>query len=98
VERLIRSGTLLILPTGTGPGSTLIVHLGYGRPRRPATARWSPGAERADSWATDAHKTLNVPHDNGIAIVANAEAMYAAMGAHAVSDSGRAAGSVVNGP
>jgi glutamate/tyrosine decarboxylase-like PLP-dependent enzyme len=41
------------------------------------------GREQVDSWATDAHKTLNVPYDSGIAIVANADAMYAAMGAHA---------------
>jgi glutamate/tyrosine decarboxylase-like PLP-dependent enzyme len=41
------------------------------------------GTEQADSWATDAHKTLNVPYDCGIAIVANADAMHAAMGVHA---------------
>jgi glutamate/tyrosine decarboxylase-like PLP-dependent enzyme len=41
------------------------------------------GAGRADSWATDAHKTLNVPYDCGLAIVADAAAMYEAMGVHA---------------
>jgi glutamate/tyrosine decarboxylase-like PLP-dependent enzyme len=41
------------------------------------------GVERADSWATDGHKTLNVPYDCGFAVVAQSEALYHAMGVHA---------------
>jgi glutamate/tyrosine decarboxylase-like PLP-dependent enzyme len=41
------------------------------------------GLRDADSWSTDAHKTLNVPYDNGLAIVAEAAALHAAMGEHA---------------
>ncbi|TLM85319.1 pyridoxal-dependent decarboxylase [Pseudarthrobacter sp. NamE5] len=37
----------------------------------------------ADSWGTDAHKTLNVPYDCGIAIVRDASALRSAMGLHA---------------
>ena len=40
------------------------------------------GHERADSWATDAHKTLNVPYDCGLAIVAHPEPLRAALGMH----------------
>ncbi|MCX4625578.1 pyridoxal-dependent decarboxylase [Streptomyces sp. NBC_01443] len=46
----------------------------------PTYAHLTAGCAYADSWATDAHKTLNVPYDCGLAVVRDPSALRAAMG------------------
>ena len=58
----------------------------------PGTHHLTAGVERADSWAVDAHKWLNVPHDGAMAIVADPDAHLAAMsltGPYLVADPGQ---------
>jgi glutamate/tyrosine decarboxylase-like PLP-dependent enzyme len=49
----------------------------------PQKSAFIQGVENADSWATDAHKWLNVPYDSGLVFVREARHLLAAMSSHA---------------
>lgn len=58
----------------------------------PARAYLARGIESADSWATDAHKWLNVPYDSGLVLTRDADALRKAMsvgGAYLAQDDER---------
>jgi glutamate/tyrosine decarboxylase-like PLP-dependent enzyme len=74
-----------IAPLALAHGAWLHVDAAFGLWARasPALRHLAAGVEQADSWATDAHKWLNVPYDCGIVLCRHPAAHNAALTAHA---------------
>jgi glutamate/tyrosine decarboxylase-like PLP-dependent enzyme len=70
-----------ICPVARAAGAWVHVDGAFGLWARaaPELAPLADGVELADSWATDAHKWLNVPYDSGLAFVREPGALPAAM-------------------
>jgi glutamate/tyrosine decarboxylase-like PLP-dependent enzyme len=70
-----------VIPVAHGSGAWVHVDGAFGLWALgvPSMKDLSRGMEQADSWATDAHKWLNVPYDSGLAFVRRPGALPAAM-------------------
>jgi glutamate/tyrosine decarboxylase-like PLP-dependent enzyme len=70
-----------IVPAARAAGAWVHVDGAFGLWAKAAPSRRAlvAGVEQADSWATDAHKWLNVPYDSGLAFVREPDALRAAM-------------------
>ena len=74
-----------VCDTAKGTGAWVHVDGAFGllAAAAPTTTYLRDGVEKADSWALDAHKWLNVPYDSGLAFVRDPETLGAAMSAAA---------------
>jgi glutamate/tyrosine decarboxylase-like PLP-dependent enzyme len=74
-----------IIPRARAAGAWIHVDGAFGLWATASPARRHLAADHlaADSWATDAHKWLNVPYDSGLAFVREPEALRRAMSVHA---------------
>jgi glutamate/tyrosine decarboxylase-like PLP-dependent enzyme len=74
-----------IIPQAKAAGAWVHVDGAFGMwaAAAPDRAHLVEGIGEADSWATDAHKWLNVPYDSGIVFVRDAQNLHAAMAVNA---------------
>jgi glutamate/tyrosine decarboxylase-like PLP-dependent enzyme len=74
-----------IIPRAKAAGAWVHVDGAFGlwAAAAPDHAHLMTGFDQADSWATDAHKWLNVPYDSGIVFVRRPQDLHAAMSANA---------------